>query len=110
ASVAVCATLSRATRPASLSLPDALPISAAVARNRAELIERAGLPSAPCWLRQVHGTRVLRFDAAGKRTHPHPGPPLEGEGAEAGDRESTRLNSSHVKKSYAVYCLKKKNK
>ena len=57
---------------------------AAVARNRAELIERAGLPSAPCWLRQVHGTRVLRFDAAGKRTHPHPGPPLEGEGAEAG--------------------------
>src|SRR5690606_22608049 len=36
---------------------------AAVARNRAELAERAGLPSPPCWLRQVHGTRVLRFDA-----------------------------------------------
>src|SRR5207302_9434901 len=28
----------------------------------------------------------------------------------AGDRKSTRLNSSHVKISYAVFCLKKKNK
>src|SRR5690606_41213243 len=25
-----------------------------------------------------------------------------------GDRKSTRLNSSHVKRSYAVFCLKKK--
>src|SRR5690349_22989515 len=30
--------------------------------------------------------------------------PLEG-----GDRKSTRLNSSHVEISYAVFCLKKKN-
>src|SRR5699024_11969479 len=28
--------------------------------------------------------------------------------AEAGDRKSTRLNSSHVSISYAVFCLKKK--
>src|SRR5690554_7177425 len=28
---------------------------------------------------------------------------------EAGDRKSTRLNSSHVRISYAVFCLKKKN-
>src|SRR5215475_13839421 len=27
---------------------------------------------------------------------------------DAGDRKSTRLNSSHVKISYAVFCLKKK--
>src|SRR5690606_40906872 len=27
-----------------------------------------------------------------------------------GDRKSTRLNSSHVKNSYAVFCLKKKMK
>src|SRR5436309_5100749 len=38
-----------------------------------------------------------------------------GIGHEAGadeeeDRKSTRLNSSHVKISYAVFCLKKKNK
>src|SRR5947199_2621718 len=28
----------------------------------------------------------------------------------AGDRKSTRLNSSHLGISYAVFCLKKKNK
>src|SRR5215813_3461098 len=28
----------------------------------------------------------------------------------AADRKSTRLNSSHVRISYAVFCLKKKNK
>src|SRR3989442_5581753 len=27
----------------------------------------------------------------------------------AGDRKTTRLNSSHVRISYAVFCLKKKN-
>src|SRR5690625_577232 len=30
--------------------------------------------------------------------------------AASGDRKSTRLNSSHVAISYAVFCLKKKNK
>src|SRR5690606_42066193 len=29
---------------------------------------------------------------------------------DTGDRKSTRLNSSHVKISYAVFCLKKKKK
>lgn len=36
---------------------------ATVERNRAELVERFELPSVPHWLRQVHGTEVLRFDA-----------------------------------------------
>src|SRR5690606_41757889 len=36
------------------------------------------------------------------------GPPEQADGA--ADRKSTRLNSSHVKISYAVFCLKKKNK
>src|SRR5690606_39419422 len=31
-----------------------------------------------------------------------------GEVLDGGDRKSTRLNSSHVKISYAVFCLKKK--
>src|SRR5690348_17494159 len=31
-------------------------------------------------------------------------------GAHAGDRKSTRLNSSHPSISYAVFCLKKKKK
>ncbi|WP_133000601.1 peptidoglycan editing factor PgeF [Luteimonas arsenica] len=34
-----------------------------VAANRAELVDRAELPSAPHWLRQVHGTGVLRVDS-----------------------------------------------
>src|SRR5690349_24009046 len=42
--------------------------------------------------------------APGTSTRLHP-PPLEGEE----DRKSTRLNSSHVEISYAVFCLKKKN-
>src|SRR5436305_4140689 len=36
----------------------------------------------------------------------HPRDHLRG----AGDRKSTRLNSSHVRISYAVFCLKKKKK
>jgi polyphenol oxidase len=35
----------------------------AVAINRAALNWVGPLPSSPCWLRQVHGTRVWRFDA-----------------------------------------------
>src|SRR5690349_24227089 len=33
-----------------------------------------------------------------------------GRGQEQADRKSTRLNSSHVEISYAVFCLKKKKK
>src|SRR5690606_39846092 len=35
--------------------------------------------------------------------------PEEDDALAAEDRKSTRLNSSHVKISYAVFCLKKKN-
>src|SRR5215813_15090238 len=45
-------------------------------------------------------------DRRGGRTQgAHPARPR----AAAGDRKSTRLNSSHVRISYAVFCLKKKN-
>ncbi|MCE5231876.1 MAG: peptidoglycan editing factor PgeF [Mizugakiibacter sp.] len=37
---------------------------AAVAANRAALADALALPSAPLWLRQVHGTRVVDADAA----------------------------------------------
>ena len=74
---------------------------AAVERNRAELVERFELPSVPHWLRQVHGTEVLRFSApppakagggwegvasasrAPDATPPQPSPTFVGEGAEA---------------------------
>src|SRR5690606_41032982 len=35
-------------------------------------------------------------------------PPAQQQVEQAADRKSTRLNSSHVKISYAVFCLKKK--
>src|SRR3712207_8114824 len=38
------------------------------------------------------------------------GPFEDGQGLTAGDRKSTRLNSSHANISYAVFCLKKKKK
>src|SRR5688572_31738255 len=38
------------------------------------------------------------------------GTSLTGADAVNGDRKSTRLNSSHSQISYAVFCLKKKNK
>ncbi len=34
---------------------------AAVAENRLALYQAVDLPTAPCWLHQVHGTRVMRF-------------------------------------------------
>ncbi len=53
---------------------------AAVARNRAELVERFGLPSVPHWLRQVHGTAVVRFGTSG-------GPPPQPSPASGGGSE-----------------------
>ena len=46
-----------------------------VERNRALLVEAAGLPSVPHWLKQVHGVEVARFDGP----LPNP-PPRAGEG------------------------------
>src|SRR5215813_14633877 len=64
-----------------LSLHDALPISRVVCRNEpAGAVIRAGI---------AHEHLVLDDER---------------------DRKSTRLNSSHVRISYAVFCLKKKKK
>src|SRR5688500_19651328 len=66
-----------------LSLHDALPISTT-------LPHRVSDPAGH-W-------RIRRHDAHDRPPH-HPRP---------GDRKSTRLNSSHLVISYAVFCLKKK--
>src|SRR5437870_13919854 len=66
-----------------LSLHDALPICGARHHHRAPRDARDG----------DHRVRTRLHD----REH-------------EGDRKSTRLNSSHVAISYAVFCLKKKNK
>src|SRR5947199_10860453 len=60
--------------------------------------------------------RTDRLTVAQGRCHPHldaadrcrDGPLALGRAA--GDRKSTRLNSSHLGISYAVFCLKKKKK
>src|SRR5690348_18046444 len=48
---------------------------------------------------QARGAGLLRREAK-----------LEPDDEREGDRKSTRLNSSHPSISYAVFCLKKKNK
>src|SRR5690606_40564664 len=61
-------------------------------------------PSTTCGRGDVHPAWVRR-DA-----HPFASQQFAGgddAAATAGDRKSTRLNSSHVKISYAVFCLKK---
>src|SRR5437870_8165679 len=55
------------------------------------------------------------FDPTGQRRAGHTGPVVllfvgEGRVYLEDDRKSTRLNSSHVAISYAVFCLKKKKK
>src|SRR5436309_5039591 len=60
-----------------------------------------------------HGTRVVDLGIVRNHVHlvlelpPHVDIPRLVQGLK-GDRKSTRLNSSHVKISYAVFCLKKK--
>src|SRR5690349_22408034 len=57
----------------------------------------------PIYLRHPNLARVHE-GLAGERATALGGPPS------ASDRKSTRLNSSHVEISYAVFCLKKKNR
>src|SRR5438876_7684934 len=77
-----------------LSLHDALPISGRVRCGRRARAERGGEPDHP------RADRVAG-DAGGARAARRP---------RRRDRKSTRLNSSHPSISYAVFCLKKKNR
>src|SRR5437870_11408484 len=64
--------------------------------------------------RRVRQPRVVafhRFVRRGMRpSFAYSSPSPADESMEGKDRKSTRLNSSHVATSYAVFCLKKKNK
>src|SRR5438309_11219574 len=83
-----------------LSLHDALPISGeirskhGVARAGSHIMLEHGDIFGP-WVAGPEGCELYGF--------------IAGEGSPfAGDRKSTRLNSSHSSISYAVFCLKKK--
>src|SRR5207253_11168915 len=87
-----------------LSLHDALPISKSGEPLRSPPLRRnariphrrhAAAAAAGCVLPACRSDRCCSFTAPGRRPHDR-------------DRKSTRLNSSHVAISYAVFCLKKK--
>src|SRR5690625_6822746 len=88
-----------------LSLHDALPISGR------GIVGLLGLPGDHSVLHvDLPGAGAGAVDAVGGAHDLVMAPPLavEGVAAAATDRKSTRLNSSHVAISYAVFCLKKK--
>src|SRR5690349_24260652 len=58
--------------------------------------------------RRLQGRRALAGDRGGRRRHLWLAGRLHLH--RQSDRKSTRLNSSHVEISYAVFCLKKKKK
>src|SRR5436309_10635819 len=62
---------------------------------------------------QIHAAAFVEvlagdFRAPPERLHAWSSPFLSFQRSVLADRKSTRLNSSHVKISYAVFCLKKK--
>src|SRR5256885_7528868 len=93
-----------------LPLPDALPICVGGGEQR-------GRPAVEDGLRRADHDDEVRVDELARDSHPrragrdpgelrvrgvvHLHPPVE-----AADRKSTRLNSSHLVISYAVFCLK----
>src|SRR5690606_41367034 len=88
------------------SLHDALPISTHGLLAHVLHIEGClalalgGLHARVEGAQRHHVAQALQKLVVGERAGP---------GANGIDRKSTRLNSSHVKISYAVFCLKKKN-
>src|SRR2546426_5754369 len=62
--------------------------------------------------RPRHGRAPARHDRRPPRRHARPRVGAHADREEGGDRDrkSTRLNSSHLVISYAVFCLKKKNR
>src|SRR5690606_41742372 len=85
-----------------LSLHDALPISQpGGVRLRGEGDDPVDDRGRHRHHRPAHQRRACAAD-------PRPGPRHAAPPSRSQDRKSTRLNSSHVKISYAVFCLKKK--
>src|SRR5690242_21532091 len=95
------------TRIYTLSLHDALPISFPDVWRGAQRTESAPVRKPDRKYRGQGGAGwigpALLAPFVSRRRHPpsHPG--------KAADRKSTRLNSSHMSISYAVFCLKKKS-
>src|SRR5690554_2554945 len=87
-----------------LSLHDALPISPACT-----WLSVRRLPPLPTWCASSKSTAQWSTRSSWRLRLPSP-PPCSTSRHTPADRKSTRLNSSHVRISYAVFCLKKKTK
>src|SRR5205814_10557994 len=88
-----------------LSLHDALPISQNCDLVRSGAQALAPLPTRSRYSRNDYASLLVALSPRSViRTAPTTGP------GNAADRKSTRLNSSHLGISYAVFCLKKKRK
>src|SRR5207253_6300357 len=93
-----------------LSLHDALPISSATMRSPLGAVNRIAKRLGRIWYsrpRVVSGVPIIGFvmiwtNSAERLVIVTP------DTTRGRDRKSTRLNSSHVAISYAVFCLKKK--
>src|SRR5690606_40330667 len=93
----------------SLSLHDALPISAEQTQRARSPRPRFPLEVRPLNRRTPHPLTWVNTDGEEGRGCPaHLDVASLTAGNTPRDRKSTRLNSSHVKISYAVFCLKKK--
>src|SRR5690606_41412003 len=93
-----------------LTLHDALPIYSLIERffRQSSLRPKSAWPIG-CTIRGHHVQRAStphRMAVANESCFTRSAPSCRA--ADAEDRKSTRLNSSHVKISYAVFCLKKK--
>src|SRR5690349_23669250 len=73
-------------------------------RSQFQLVGAAGEADAPTLEVEIDGLAVLAAALQGEAFRRQAG------AAGVADRKSTRLNSSHVEISYAVFCLKKKKK
>src|SRR5947208_9173769 len=81
-----------------LSLHDALPILNGITDAPRRVVGRFGVKTLAVAAIALVGSTTILIARGGLRSNP------------AGDRKSTRLNSSHQIISYAVFCLKKKKK
>src|SRR5690606_41791726 len=101
--------LTRTTRCTTLSLHDALPISHPSGSGREPAPQQPGGDRGGSEVggQAEHAHQRLPAFMALRVARPQRVRPRRLQAARR-DRKSTRLNSSHVKISYAVFCLKKK--
>src|SRR5690606_40370190 len=100
----------RRTPISALSLHDALPISLPYTFRINNSVNTMTLEKTQidAFLASAEQAAKVIHEVAAQDGFIHIFSHLDADGISAADRKSTRLNSSHVKISYAVFCLKKK--